>query len=247
MKQSVADTAQQAKRKVQEEFDRMQPRSQDDQAWTQGKIASNTPAVQQQPSFHGSGRKIVTETQPESQGRIPSNTSAARPGVGSSSQGEGESHSGEFADRQGRKAEGQGWKEPKAQAEQKAGKVEEKASSAVDQVKDAVKSVPGVSHMLLTCNRITCLCLTAYIITSLSTCGCAFVISLLNLVFSSGHELCSRASQHCSDLSAICLRSFWPLNTIYHDKSNNDDKHSITNNNNSNGNKSYNAFELMMS
>ncbi len=151
MKQSVADTAQQAKRKVQEEFHRMQPRSQEDQAWTQGKIASNTPAVQQQPSFHGSGRKIITETQPESQGRIPSNTSASRPGVGRSSQGEGEAPSGEFADRQGRKVEGQGWKETKAQAEQKAGKVEEKASSAVDQIKDAVKSASGVSHMLLTC------------------------------------------------------------------------------------------------
>jgi len=154
MKQSVADTAQQAKRKVQEEFDSMQPRSQENQAWTQGKIASNTPAVQQQPSFHGSGRKIITETEPESQGRIPFNTSASRPGVGSSSQGEGEAPSQEFADRQGRQVEGQGWKETKAQAEQKAGKVEEKASSAVDQVKDAVKSVSGVSHKFLTCNRI---------------------------------------------------------------------------------------------
>ncbi len=163
MTQSVADTAQQAKRKVQEEFDMMQPRSQEDQAWIQGKIASNT---QQQPSFQGSGRKIITETQPESQGRIPSNTSASRPGVGSSSQGEGEAPSGEFANRQGRKAEGQVWKETKAQAEQKAGKVEEKASSAVDQVKDAVKSVSGVSHMLLTCNRMLCACLSAYVITS---------------------------------------------------------------------------------
>ena len=159
MKQSAADTAQQAKRKVQEEFERMQPRSQEDQAWTQGRIASDTPAVQQQPSFQGSGRKIVTETQPESQGRIPSNTSATRPGVGPSSQDEGESRSGEFADRQGRQVEGQGWKETKAQAEQKAGKVEEKASSAVDQVKDAVKSASGVSRILLTCNYNVCSCL----------------------------------------------------------------------------------------
>ncbi len=192
VKQSVADTAQQAKRKVQEEFDRMQPRSQEDQAWTQGKIASNTPAVEQQPSFHGSGRKIITETEPESQGRIPSNTSASRPIVGSSSQGEGEAPSGESADRQGRLVERQGWKETKAQAEQKAGKVEEKASSAVDQIKDAVKSVSGVSRMLLTRNRILQLCL------------------LVHVIVSSHHHTCLRLSCVFIPVSEICLSKIHP-------------------------------------
>lgn len=213
VKQSVAETAQQAKRKVQDEFDRMQPRSQEEQAWTQGKIASNTPAVQQQPSFHGSGRKIITETQPESQGRIPSNTSATRPGVGSSSQGEGESHSGEFADRQSRKVEGQGWEETKAQAEQKAGKVEDKASSAVDQVKDAVKSASGASHVLLTFNRILCSCLSAYVIIS---CHHHMCVRLSSHVFISCLKVCIWAllwlmQIPTAQISSICLRGFWVL------------------------------------
>lgn len=144
MKQSVADTAQQVKHKVQDEFDKMQPRSEEDEAWTQGKIASNTPAVEQQPSFHGANRKIITETQPQaaSQGRIPSNTSASQPG-GSSSQGRAEPLSGGVAERQGRQVEGQGWEQTKAQADQKAGEVKDKASSVADQVKDAVKSASG--------------------------------------------------------------------------------------------------------
>ena len=61
IRQSIADKAHQVKESVQGEFDKMQPRSSEDRAWTQGRIASNTPEVEQRPSFDGSRRRIVTE------------------------------------------------------------------------------------------------------------------------------------------------------------------------------------------
>ena len=61
MRQSIADKAHQVKESVQSEFDKMQPRTSEDQARTQGRIISNTPEVEQWPSFDGSRRRIVTE------------------------------------------------------------------------------------------------------------------------------------------------------------------------------------------
>ena len=58
----MADKAHQVKESVQGEFDKMQPRTSEDQAWTQGRIVSNTPEVEQRPSFDGSRRRIVTES-----------------------------------------------------------------------------------------------------------------------------------------------------------------------------------------
>lgn len=61
MRQLIADKAHQVKESVQGEFDKLQPRNSEDQAWTQGRIVSNTPEVEQRASFDGSRRRIVTE------------------------------------------------------------------------------------------------------------------------------------------------------------------------------------------
>ena len=61
VKQSVVDKVHQTKEAIQGEFDKMQPRDAEDQAWTQGRIVSNTPEVEQRPAFQGSGRRILTD------------------------------------------------------------------------------------------------------------------------------------------------------------------------------------------
>lgn len=129
-KQSVVDKVHQVQHKVQDEFDKMVPRNQEDRAWTEGRIASDTPTAQQQPSFHGSGRKIVTDGQQDagSSGRIPSYTAAAQQGP---SQG------------QGRRVEGQGWEETRPRVEERVAQVKDKAAGVSAQVQDSVKSASG--------------------------------------------------------------------------------------------------------
>lgn len=71
MRQSIADSAHRVKESVKGEFDKLQPHSSEEQAWTEGRVASNTPEVEQRPSYQGSSRRIVTEPldQPESRVR----------------------------------------------------------------------------------------------------------------------------------------------------------------------------------
>ena len=77
VKHSVTESVHKVQHRVQDEFDKMKSRNAEDQAWTQGRIASST---QQQPSFQGSNRKIVTDPaqDPASSGRIASNTYATQ-------------------------------------------------------------------------------------------------------------------------------------------------------------------------
>ena len=167
MKHLVSDKVHQVQHKVQDEFDKMQPRNQEDQAWTQGKIASNTPAVEQQPSFHGSGRKIITESQQDSQptGRIPSNTAQQGPRPSRA-----DAQSGPAPQGQGRSVQGQGWKETKSQAEDKVAKGEDKASRGLEQVKDSVKSASGSTLFLLLLFSLSDLCVEPDVVLHKYTC-----------------------------------------------------------------------------
>lgn len=142
VKQSIADKAHRVKESVHGEFDKMQPRNSEEQAWTQGRVVANTPEVQQRPSYQGSSRRIVTEPldQPEFQGKIPSNTSATY--RSSEATGQGRNVTGQDEAGQG-KSSGQLWEQGKADAAQKASDLKETASEALHQAKDSVKTASG--------------------------------------------------------------------------------------------------------
>ena len=102
--------------------------------------AVDRPIPAPQGQFHGSNRKLITESPSqgsESSGRIPSNTSAASQLPQSADQG------------QGRTSEGQNWEATKARAESKVAQVEDSASRGVDKLKESVKSASGMSSVAM--------------------------------------------------------------------------------------------------